>query len=215
MIRMRQIGPLVVWSAVLMSTSLSAQGGSMTAAITERLDTPQARVVVATLQPHVPSTATNGHATDRVLVYLDRGVMTRKEGGRTETIEFKRGDVRWRPASGPYVAENISDHPVRILEVDLKGPPSGKPYATALDPAKVDSKHYTVDLENDKVRVLRVHYEPREKGQMHEHILNRVVLYLNDQAAAKADSVRMAGAATHTEENATDTAADRLAVELK
>jgi hypothetical protein len=65
------------------------------------------------------------------------------------------------------------------------------------------------------VRVLRIHYEPREKGQTHEHILNRVVLYLNDQAAAKADDVRMAGAATHAEENPSDQPADRIAVELK
>jgi hypothetical protein len=57
--------------------------------------------------------------------------------------------------------------------------------------------------------------EPREKGQTHEHILNRVVLYLNDQTAAKADDVRMAGAATHAEENTSDQPADRIAVELK
>jgi hypothetical protein len=72
-----------------------------------------------------------------------------------------------------------------------------------------------VEFENEHVRVLRVHYEPREKGQMHEHILNRVVVYLNDQPGAKADDVRVAGAATHAEENASDQPADRIAVELK
>jgi len=41
------------------------------------------------------------------------------------------------------------------------------------------------------------------------------VLYLNDQPAAKADEVRIAGAATHVEENASDQPADRIAVELK
>ena len=86
---------------------------------------------------------------------------------------------------------------------------------TKLDPAVVDSKHYTVVLENDQVRVLRIHFEPHDKGQRHEHILNRIVLYLNDQERAKADDVRMAGAATHTEENASGQPADRIAVELK
>ena len=52
--------------------------------------------------------------------------------------------------------------------------------------------------ENEHVRVLRVRFGPREKGATHEHILNRVVLYLNDQTNAKADDVRMAGAATQT-----------------
>jgi hypothetical protein len=191
------------------------QNPAAPATITPRLDTPQARVIVATLQPRTPSIAKDGHATNRLLIYLDDGVMTRTEGGQSTRIEFHRGDVRWRPASGAYIAENVSDHPIRILEIDLKGPPAGPAPVSKLDPAAVDGTHYKVAFENEQVRVLRIHYEPREKGPTHEHILNRVVLYLNDQAAAKADEVRMAGAATHAEENASDRPADRIAVELK
>ena len=52
------------------------------------------------------------------------------------------------------------------------------------------------------MRVLRrIHYEPHEKGVLHEHMLNRVVCYLNDQAAIKAGDVRMAGPATAPEES--------------
>jgi hypothetical protein len=201
--------------ALLFVSALRAQGPPAPAVITPRLDTPQARVIVATLEPRTPSIAKNGHATNRVLIYLDDGVMTRKEGDQSTTIEFHRGDVRWRPASGPYIAENISDHPIRILEVDLKGRPSGPAPLSRLDPAAVDARHYKIELENEQVRVLRVHYGPREKGETHEHLLNRVVLYLNDQPGAKADDVRMAGAATHAEENTSGQPADRIAVELK
>jgi hypothetical protein len=201
--------------ALVSTVGLQAQNPPAPAAVTPRLDTPQVRVIVATLQPRTPSIARTGHATNRVLIYLDDGVMTRKEGEQTTKIEFHRGDVRWRPASGAYTAENISDHPFRILEVDLKGPPAGTPTATKLDPTVVDKAHYKVEFENENVRVLRIHYGPNEKGQTHEHILNRVVVYLNDQANAKADDVRMAGAATHAEENATAQPADRIAVELK
>jgi hypothetical protein len=183
--------------------------------ITPRLDTAQARVIVATLQPRTPAVAANGHATNRVLIYLDDGVMTRKEGEQSAKVEFRRGDVRWRPASGAYTAENISDHPIRILEIDLKGPPAGPAPASALDPVSVDPQHYKVELENEFVRVLRVHYGAHEKGQTHEHFLNRVVVYLNDQPGAKADDVRVAGASKHAEENASDQPADRIAVELK
>ena len=210
-----RITRVVVPFALLVTSSLAAQNVPAPAGITPRLDTPQARVIVATLQPKTPAVAKAGHATDRVLIYLDDGVMTRKEGDQSTKIEFHRGDVRWRPASGAYIAENISDHPIRILEIDLKGPPAGPAPVTKLDPAKVDASHYKVVLENEHVRVLRIHYGPREKGQTHEHILNRVVLYLNDQPAAKADEVRMSGAATHAEENASDQPADRIAVELK
>src|SRR5262245_54446155 len=110
------------------------QNAPAPAAIEQKLDTPQARVIVATLQPRTPSIARTGHATNRVLIYLDDGKMTRADGDRKDTIEFHRGDVRWRPASGAYTAENISDHPIRILEVDLKGPPAGPLPATKIDP---------------------------------------------------------------------------------
>ena len=120
--------------------------------------------------------------------------MTRQEGDDKQTITFHRGDVRWRPASGAYVAENTADHPIRILEIDLKGKPAGPAPASKLDPTVVDTKHYKIEFENDQVRVMRVHYGPRETGAEHEHILNRVVVYLNDQPGAKADDVRMNGA---------------------
>ncbi len=186
------------------------------ASIDNKLDTPQARVYVATLRPHTPVPARNGHATDRVLIYLDDGVMTRQDGdGQPQKIEFHRGEVRWRPASGAYVAENIGDHPIRILEIDLKGAPSGVPTVSKLDPTVVDAKHYKVEFENEHVRILRVHYGPHDQGERHQHLLSRVVLYLNDQPGAKMDEVRMSGVGTHTEQNASDQPADRIAVELK
>jgi hypothetical protein len=206
----RFIAPFVL----LLMAGLEAQNPPVPS-ISPRLDTPQVRVVVATLQPRTPADAKNGHATDRVLIYLDDGVMTRTEGAQTTKIEFHRGDVRWRPASGAYIAENVGDHPIRILEIDLKGPPAGPAPVSKLDPVKTDPKHYKVEFENEHVRVLRIHFGPHEKGETHEHILNRVVLNLNDQTSGKADDVRVAGAATHAEENSSDQPADRIAVELK
>jgi hypothetical protein len=206
----RLVGPFALAGVSV----LQAQDPSAPA-IAPRFDTAQARVIVATLQPRMPAVANNGHATNRVLIYLDDGVMTRTEREQSARIEFRRGDVRWRPASGAYTAENISDHPIRILEIDLKLPPAGEAPVTPLDPTKVDPQHYKVAFENEHVRVLRIHYEAHEKGQTHEHVLNRVVLYLNDQPGGKADDVRMAGAAKHAEENASGQPADRIAVEIK
>jgi len=206
----RLIGPF----ALVCVAGLQAQNVSPPS-MTPRLDTSQARVVMATLQSRTLAVAKDGHATNRVLIYLDDGVMTHKDGDQSTRLEFRRGDVRWWPASGVYSVENLSDHPIRLLEVDLKGPPAGKAPVSPLDPATVDPEHYRVVFENDQVRVLRIHYGAHEKGQTHEHFLNRVVLYLNDQPGAKADDVRMAGAAKHAEENASEQPADRIAVELK
>ena len=201
---------------ILVSSGLSAQQPAPAPAqITERLDNEQVRVIVATLQPHTPSIARTGHGTNRVLIYLDDGAMTREEAGNTARIEFRRGDVRWRPASGAYTSENVSTHPIRILEVDLKGSPKGQALATKLDPVAVDPTHFKVLLDNEYVRVLRVHYGPHEASQNHEHVFNRVILYLNDQPNGKADDVRMGPPRIHIEENASDQPADAIAVELK
>ena len=39
----------------------------------------------------------------------------------------------------------------------------------AQDPVQVDPKHYLVEFENDRVRVLRVKFGPHEKSVMHGH----------------------------------------------
>ena len=44
------------------------------------------------------------------------------------------------------------------------------------DPVRVDSKHYTVELENDKIRIVRVKYGPREKSVMHGHPASVVIM---------------------------------------
>lgn len=201
--------------AALSLIPLTAQNPPGAAAITNKLDTPQVRVYVATLPPHTPIPSRTGHATNRVLIYLDDGVMTRQDGDQKTKLDVHRGEIRWRPASGAYVAENLSDRPLRILEIDLKGKPSGASTATKLDPTVVDAKHYKVEFENGQVRVLRVHYDAHDQGAEHQHLLNRVVLYLNDQTGAKADDVRINGPGTHTERNNGDQPADRIAVEIK
>jgi hypothetical protein len=76
---------------LLLLPVLQAQNPPAPAAITPRLDSPQARVIVATLQPRTPSIARTGHATDRVLVYLDDGAMTRKEGEQSPRSNFTAG----------------------------------------------------------------------------------------------------------------------------
>lgn len=39
----------------------------------------------------------------------------------------------------------------------------------APDAVTADPKHYSVELENDRVRVLRVRYGPNEKSVLHSH----------------------------------------------
>jgi quercetin dioxygenase-like cupin family protein len=180
-----------------------------------KIDSPQARVLVVTEQPHHPS-ALHEHPMNRVMIYLGSGQMIRRmPDGKMQTLEFKAGDVRWSPAEGPHTSEYITDHPFQLVEIELKNKPQAHIEMPAIDPLKADPKHYSLEFENDQVRVLRVRFGPHEKGVLHEHKLNHIVVYLTDQAKGKTGEVRLDEPMTHTEENPLDHPVERIAVDLK
>lgn len=101
------------------------------------------------------------------------------------------------------------------------------PIALAQDPVKVDGKHYTVMLDNDQVRVLKIHYNPKEKSVMHEHPAS-VVVFLNNtkvkftlpdgstvDSGGKAGDVQFADAGKHLPEDVGTTPVEAVLVELK
>ena len=48
-----------------------------------------------------------------------------------------------------------------------------------IDPVMVDPKHYSVEFEDDNVRVVRIRYGPHEKSVMHDHP-SGVAVFLTD-----------------------------------
>jgi quercetin dioxygenase-like cupin family protein len=95
------------------------------------------------------------------------------------------------------------------------------------DPVKVDSKHYTVQLENNRVRVLRIRYGPREVSVMHRHPA-AVAVFLTDvqarftfpdgrttEESVKAGDVVAYPAGEHLPENVSDRPMELVLVELK
>ncbi|HZS52646.1 MAG TPA: hypothetical protein VFA54_17385 [Bryobacterales bacterium] len=211
---MRKISSLALaggLAAVLLVSGLQAQVPDGV-----KIDTPKVRVLVATEQPHHPS-ALHEHTMNRVMIYLGGGQMKFTEpAGTVENMPVKKGQVLWSPAAGPHISENVGGEPFQVVEIELKGKPSGSPAPVSkIDPLHVDPKHYSLELENDQVRVLRVRFGPREKGVLHEHTLEHIVVYLNDQARGKAGEVRLDGPMTHTEQNPLDHPVERIAIDLK
>src|SRR5437868_12053264 len=187
------------WSGCLVAL-LAAAGLQAQVPDGVRIDDRRVRVVVATEQPHHPNPL-HEHPMNRVLIYLGDGQVTfTSPAGKVEKVQFKKGDVRWNPASGPHISENTTDHPFQIVEIELKNKPQTPPVAiSTLDPLTIDPKHYTLEFENDQVRVLRVRFGANEKGLLHEHSYSNVVVYLNDQARGKTGEARLDGPRTHTE----------------
>jgi ketosteroid isomerase-like protein/quercetin dioxygenase-like cupin family protein len=99
--------------------------------------------------------------------------------------------------------------------------------ASAQDAAQADPKHYKVELENDDVRVLRIHYEPGEKSVMHEHPKG-VAVFLTDYQAkftvptgeeipvsGKAGQVMWTDGDKHLPENTGKKAMEVIQIEMK
>jgi quercetin dioxygenase-like cupin family protein len=99
--------------------------------------------------------------------------------------------------------------------------------AVAQDPTVVDAKHYKVMFENDRVRILKITYGPKEKSVMHEHP-NAVAVFLTDgqikfeladgksqDAAVKAGQAMFTPGGKHLPENVGDKPFEVVLVELK
>jgi quercetin dioxygenase-like cupin family protein len=213
----------------LLALFVAAEAGLFAQAPQTPLENDQVRVIQVTDQPHA-KTSPHEHKLNRVMIYLTPGRQEiTPQGGKTAVLQFKAGDVKWSPASGMHVSEVTSSAPVGIVEVEIKkeGDP-GKTAQTALDPLKVDPKDYKLEFENSQVRVVRVKFGPHHAVPLHEHLLNRVVIYLTDQngrmttpdgkvdtAQHKAGEVSWGSPAKHKEENLNDKAFEAVVVELK
>ena len=101
------------------------------------------------------------------------------------------------------------------------------PSVLAQDPTKVDAKHYKVEFENSRVRIVRARYGPREKSVMHRHP-DAIAIFQTDgkvkftfpggkteEREMKAGQAIFTPAVRHLPENLTDNDMDVILVELK
>lgn len=180
-------------------------------------------------QPHVKSSL-HEHKLNRVMIYLRPGRQEiTPEKGKKVTSQWRINEVKWSPASGMHQSEIVSDAPVTMVEVEIKKPGDPAKAATSpLDPVKVAPRNYHVEFENSQVRVVRVRMGPGQSVPLHEHMLNRVVVYVSDQntritstdgkvenAQHKAGEASWGGPAKHQEQNLSDKPFEAVVVELK
>lgn len=95
------------------------------------------------------------------------------------------------------------------------------------DPTQVDSKHYSIELETEQVRVLRARYGPHEKSNMHSHPAIIAVMVTDghlrmsypdgtsEEITAKAGDVMNMPGTVHLPENLSDRPFEVVLVELK
>ncbi|MGD1068565.1 MAG: hypothetical protein ABSB15_00365 [Bryobacteraceae bacterium] len=176
------------------------------------------------------------HHFNRVMVYMHDGgeYLHYLADGRTEDLKWKAGQVVWSPANGWHYSSMKPDVPKydpaipMIVDIGIKKPGDpNKVVSTALDPLKVDPKHYKLELENSQVRVLRVKLGPKESTPVTESALNRLVVYMTDTNARvthdgtaetiqqKPAQTRFRGPGKVKVENLSDKPLEAVIVELK
>ena len=198
-------------------------------AVSVPIENEKVKVVKVTQAPH-NKTKLHKHDMNRVMIYLQPGKQDFEyQGAKPVTVNWKAGQALWSPAAGMHIAEIVSDNPVTIVELELKNKGvKEKVKGAATDPLKIDPKHYKVEFENDQVRVIRVKIGPKQSVPMHEHSLDRIVVYITDQdfkvtgadgkevmAKHKAGDVGFSTPSTHKEENLSDKPFEIVVVELK
>ena len=95
------------------------------------------------------------------------------------------------------------------------------------DAVIADPQHYTVEFENDRVRVIRIKYGPREKSIMHTHGPNVSILLTENtvrftlpdgtssEVTGEAGTAQWSDAQEHLPENLSDEPLEVVLVELK
>ncbi len=95
------------------------------------------------------------------------------------------------------------------------------------DAVIADPQHYTVEFENDRVRVIRVRYGPGDKSVMHTHgphvaiFLSENAIRMNNSDGTSEESTAPVGTAgwsdaqEHLPENLSDDPLEVILVELK
>jgi len=127
------------------------------------------------------------HEFNRVMVYMHEGgeYLHYLADGRKEDLKWHQGQVVWSPSNGWHYSEMKPDVPPftgpMIIDIGVKKPGDpAKAKLTALDPLKVDPKHFSLELDNPQVRVLRMKLGPKESTAVTESSLNRLVVYISD-----------------------------------
>ena len=96
---------------------------------------------------------------------------------RMVSVDLNSGGVRYSDSVSPDDVTRLGKAAVREIRVELKLAPESTPLA--LDAVQVEPTRFKVVFENDRVRVVRLRFGPRERGVMVSHP-PRVLVTLTD-----------------------------------
>jgi quercetin dioxygenase-like cupin family protein len=183
------------------------------------------RVVRITYGPGEES-AMHYHPDSAAVFLTDHRVQMMLPDGSTSEMNAAAGTAVFAPG-GQHQPRNMAADPLEVVQVELKGGPSGAGSPDGDDPTAVDGRHYTTEVENERVRLLRIKYGAGEESIMHYHP-DSVAIFLTDHAVqmtmpdgstseltAAAGEAMFVPAGQHLPKNISDGPWELVLVELK
>lgn len=143
------------------------------------------QIATVQLSAGVPGKVTKPHVhlTNRVMIYFQTGTNTiRFPDGKASPEHFGAGEVQWNNSMGTHTATITAMGPVDIAHVELQSPPGMVPTIknAAREPSAVDPAHFKVEIDNNQVRVLRLHLGRGEKTPVYEEVFERLLVPLTE-----------------------------------
>ena len=192
------------------------------------IDNAKVRVLRVTIKPG-ETTEIDHPELNRVIVWMQQGsgnVISSSRQGKK--ISWKQNEAQWEAAGSSQPMKLETNVPATEIVIELKGKGDGHAASSPQNPWLVDPRHYKIDFENNDVRVSRARIGPKESTALHEHSLNRIVIYLtpmdfqiDPEGKPSQHSVQKAGAivwgdpARHTEHNLSDKPFEAVVIEPK
>ncbi|RPI20199.1 MAG: hypothetical protein EHM61_27550 [Acidobacteria bacterium] len=192
------------------------------------LENDHVRVLHWTVGSH-EKTAMHEHPALVSISLFDSETRFTAPDGKTKDVQSKAGQATWSDPE-KHSSENLGDKAGDIIQVELKKKPAAAMTSipASEDSVTADPKHYKVEFQNDRVRVLRIKYGAGEKSVMHSHPANVAVFLTggetkmtlpdgksNAASAVKAGQVQWAGKEKHLPENVGGKPLELILVELK
>lgn len=157
------------------------------------------------------------HKLNRVMVYLQSGRQRfeYQDGRQPAVFDWKGGQVVWSKPEGMHSPEVVGDEGFNIIEVELKKPGAGNSVASPDDVLKRDSRHFSLEFENDQVRVLRLRLGAHESTPAIRQSHNTVSVFLTDTASHKFGDAIWETPGTRKMENTGDKPVEMILIELR
>jgi len=222
-------GPSIVVPCALLCAAISAAAGAIAQAPPPQanVDLENEYVRVSSIPPAAAQVTRfndckvmSGNAMVLLYVVPQRGASAKNDGDQGGP---KRVLPSYIAPRGSYKCAQLKD--VTQVLIELKSKPAASRFTD--DAVKLDPAHNEVLLDNDRVRVVRIHFAPGETGPMVDK-RPRVIVVLTDSHAsvtlpdghseirdAKAGTIYFGRAGRQTTNNLGTTPLENIVVELK